>query len=127
MSEEFEIQRTDYQRTDNRFSGKQFEKELRFGYEVTNPMTGTFHYEYSNEAFERFVNLCETSDYIYVSGVLGHYDRKREEILIRTGYFDETIKIRKSYCEFDGDYWVISPNYRKGNPWRIQFLRIIGY
>lgn len=77
-------------------------------------------------SYQRFVKLCEECDYVYFNGLIGFYDKQRREIAVWSSVIVEYIQIDKCEGEFDGEYWLIADGKKpNGEPWRIQFLKIM--
>lgn len=78
-------------------------------------------------SYQRFMKLCEECDYVYFNGLIGVYDKRRNEIVVQTSFMIEYLQIDKCSGVFDGEYWIITddkkPPYSK--PWRIKFLKIM--
>lgn len=72
---------------------------------------------------EKFINLCETSDFVTVNGHLGIYHKKEETIMFpRNGMCPPNIKVRDyEYYEEGGEKWIL-PRDCKDRRYHIRFL-----
>lgn len=73
---------------------------------------------------EKFINLCETSDYVMVNGHLGTYVKDYEEIVFpRNGMCPPNIKVSDyDYRKFDGEKWILACNSGIGYYYYVRFL-----
>ena len=73
---------------------------------------------------EKFINLCETSDYVMVNGYLGTYVKDYDEIVFpRNGMCPPNIKVSDyDYCKFDGEKWILACNSGIGYYHHVRFL-----
>ena len=76
------------------------------------------------ETFEKFINLCETSDYIMVNGHLGTYVKECGEIVFpRNGMCLPNIKVSNfEIHKLYGDKWVLVPDGEFSYFYRVRFL-----
>ena len=72
---------------------------------------------------EKFINLCETSDFVSVNGHLGIYCKKYETIMFpRNGMCPPDIKVRDyDYYEEGGEKWILHRNGKVGR-YHVRFL-----
>lgn len=73
---------------------------------------------------EKFINLCETSDYVMVNGHLGTYVKDYGEIVFpRNGICPPNIKVSDyDYRKFDGEKWILACNNGIGYYHHVRFL-----
>ena len=70
---------------------------------------------------EKFINLCETSDFVSVDGQLGIY-YKKEEIIMFPFPSDGMIKVRDyDYYEVGDEIWILPRNGEVGR-YHVRFL-----
>lgn len=76
------------------------------------------------ETFEKFINLCETSDYVMVNGHLGTYVKDYNEIVFpRNGMCLPNIKVSNfEIHKLYGDKWVLVPDGELSYFYRVRFL-----
>lgn len=73
---------------------------------------------------EKFIKLCETSDYVMVNGHLGTYVKDYDEIVFpRNGMCPPNIKVSDyDYRKFDGEKWILACNSGIGYYHYVRFL-----
>lgn len=74
---------------------------------------------------EKFINFCETADYILVGKIfhyIGTYDKESESIVYPKFRPEGHLNVREWNYEYDGEWWVLRPKNRKGFIWCVKFL-----
>lgn len=96
------------------------EEEMRKNYEDLK--NGNYELWFENNE-NKFIYLCETSDYVMVNGHLGTYVKEYETIIFpRNGMCPPNIKVRDyDYYEDGGEKWISFRN-RKDRRYLVRFL-----
>ena len=96
------------------------EEDIRkIGEDIAN---GNYELWFENNE-NKFIYLCETSDFVLVDGCLGIYDKKYETIMFpRNGMCPPNIKVRDyDYYEEGGKKWILHRNGKVAR-YHIRFL-----
>ena len=74
---------------------------------------------------EKFIKLCETSDYVLVNefhSYVGTYDKENESIVFPKFRPEYKLNVKGQRYEYDGEWWILFPKNRKDYSWKVKFL-----